>query len=380
MVARLWGGGAAVCLVGLAVLSVPRTGPVITIAGALVVAALVLTAVVRRFLVLATGAAAAVSLTATGLLAVSPPPPLHNTAAAWLLAELAALLVLLAIVLRRTESRRAAYVTLFAVLAATALPMRVAVDSAPPASVLELAVLGGLGVLPAVAAVLAGGYLRVLDGRRVRAVAETRAAQRRRLAYDLHDFVGHDLNAIVLEAQAALLVPGRARDALARIEEAGQAALSAMDQTLRMLAADAVGGDERGMGITDLDQVVGRFGEWGPARPRLRVEEVGPVPREVGAVVYRIVVESLTNVRRHAPDATEISVEVTAVPGPAVCVSVTDDGHHVSGPGPRRGRGLGIVGLTEHVELLGGRLTAGRRQPSGWQVVATIPTATVVRS
>ena len=80
-------------------------------------------------------------------------------------------------------------------------------------------------------------------------------------------------------------------------------------------------------------------------------------------------------VRRHAPAATRVAVLVHRT-GPDVLVSVTDDGPTAAARSarPRAGRGgLGLPGLAERVEALGGTLTAGPADAGGWRVVATLP-------
>jgi signal transduction histidine kinase len=117
------------------------------------------------------------------------------------------------------------------------------------------------------------------------------------------------------------------------------------------------------------------------------------LPPEVSATVYRIVVEALTNVRRHARDATHVRVTVAREPGDGVRVEIADDGtaqrptRRRGGPsdpsrlaGTRRGAsgqgGLGLAGLTNRVGALGGTLSTGPTEPTGWQVRAVLPMRT----
>ncbi|GAA3038620.1 hypothetical protein GCM10020000_16020 [Streptomyces olivoverticillatus] len=88
----------------------------------------------------------------------------------------------------------------------------------------------------------------------------------------------------------------------------------------------------------------------------------------------RVVVEALTNVRRHAPDASEVRVKVART-ADALTVEVVDDGTErraLSGRAERRG-GLGLPGLAERVESLGGTLRAGARDGGGWRLTAELP-------
>ncbi|CAM5400376.1 hypothetical protein SSPIM334S_06789 [Streptomyces spiroverticillatus] len=99
------------------------------------------------------------------------------------------------------------------------------------------------------------------------------------------------------------------------------------------------------------------------------------LPREVGAAAYRIVVEALTNVRRHSPAATRVDVTL-AVTGDALDLSVRNDGVR-SRPRPfaqRRG-GRGVPALTELAATLGGTLAVGPDGDTGWRLTARLPFA-----
>jgi signal transduction histidine kinase len=117
---------------------------------------------------------------------------------------------------------------------------------------------------------------------------------------------------------------------------------------------------------------VERFNSAGGGRAELLID-VDPhvVPREPSALAYRLVVESLTNVRRHASRGTRVDVSVTALDGPGIRVSVRD-----TGPARRtattRSSGTGITGLRARVEALGGALSAGPAG-SGWALESSLP-------
>jgi signal transduction histidine kinase len=97
----------------------------------------------------------------------------------------------------------------------------------------------------------------------------------------------------------------------------------------------------------------------------------GTVPRETAATAFRVVSESLTNVRRHAPDATLVDVTVT-VESATLVVTVDNDG--VSGPDESGRGGFGLPVLADHLRSLGGLLRAGP-VPGGWSLTARIPLA-----
>ena len=233
---------------------------------------------------------------------------------------------------------------------------------------------------PLAGAVAFGGYLRWLDLQRSQAAVAARRDERLDLARELHDLVAHYVTGIVVQAQAGQLVaeqqPAAARDALARIERAGTDALDAMRQMVGSLrAAPSPAETERPAGTAGLEDLVRQHNVAGvPAR--LQLDDVDPdaLAPAVAAAIHRIVLESLTNARRHAVDVTRIDV-VVAGRGADVEVVVRDDGReaHLRS---LRSPGFGLAGMTERAEALGGALTAGPLPDGsgpGWQVVASLP-------
>ncbi|MEU9867146.1 ATP-binding protein [Actinomadura sp. NPDC048021] len=360
-------GAAIAATAAAAAAGTPGAGPLITFSAWLTGAALVL---MLAFPAARPGAiagtAAAGSLAATLLYR----GPADNRTAGWWAAETAAALVLLHLVVRRAEARPAAIAGAAAAAAATALPLRLTLHVVPPASA-RGALLGCLicGLGAAVAA-SAGAYLRFLNARRSRSVAEARREQRLDLARDLHDFVAHEVGGMIVQAQAAQ-IGGDPAEALRRIEAAGARAMASLDRTVHMLHDE--GPRDGPHSLDELPALVDRFGESSRARVRLALD-AGTPPPEVSATVYRLVVEALTNVRRHASDATAVDVAVTAT-GSALRVAVTDDGRG-SRARPLRERrrgGLGLPGIALRVEALGGDFDAGPTGERGWRVAALIP-------
>ncbi|GAA1885315.1 hypothetical protein GCM10009753_11950 [Streptantibioticus ferralitis] len=97
------------------------------------------------------------------------------------------------------------------------------------------------------------------------------------------------------------------------------------------------------------------------------------VPPDVAAGVHRIVRESLTNVVKHAADATAVRIAIRPVPD-GLEVRIADDGTKAARlTESARGGGFGLVGLTERAEALGGRLAAGPAPEGGWLVAAVLP-------
>ncbi|MER5643417.1 histidine kinase [Streptosporangium sp. NPDC002524] len=280
-----------------------------------------------------------------------------------------------------------------AVLAASAvrtLPVRTAcaVAVAGPAVVAGAVLANPGSAVPVVsgllwlAALAAGGGLRLLAARRRAVAGRVRRAERLELARELHDVVAHHITSIVLQAQAAQLVtakhPERTAGSLADIEAAGSEALAATRHVVGLLrdAVPAAEGRER------LGELVEGFESHG-RRAHLRLDaDPDGWPPQVSSTVYRVVREALTNVSRHAPDARAVTVRVTQH-ARTVTVEVEDDAPRTPARRYRRagygltGYGLGgygLIGMRERLEALGGTLTAGPRPGSGWSVRATIPT------
>ncbi|MCI3927743.1 sensor histidine kinase [Streptomyces sp. AN091965] len=244
--------------------------------------------------------------------------------------------------------------------------------------------------LAGVSMVLLGLYVRLLDGAREREREHHLQAQRLEYARELHDFVGHHITAVAAQTKALRFLaatgqPPGARQldaALARIESAGAEALGAMRAMVGVMRRHQGPPVRPVHGLDDLRTLVATAAGAGPAvtltvDPTLAVD---PPPDHVGAVVHRVVQESLTNVRKHAAGATAVSVDVRrtggSAPGVAVCVSDDAPGARRR-PAPAGHRGVGLTGLGERVAALGGKLQAGPRPGPGWQLHAEIPLAAV---
>ena len=103
-----------------------------------------------------------------------------------------------------------------------------------------------------------------------------------------------------------------------------------------------------------------------------RLDELG---EQINMSLYRVVQECLTNVTRHASaSAVEVRVEGSAPPHGGLTVRVRDDGVGMSTSAGKR-TGLGLVGLRERVEALGGRFDVADRAPHGVEIHAHIPVA-----
>jgi signal transduction histidine kinase len=209
--------------------------------------------------------------------------------------------------------------------------------------------------------------------------AQRRAEQERlRIARELHDVVAHTLTTINVQAGvAAHLIdhdPAHAQAALATIEAASHDALDELRAILGVLR-DKDGADvplEPAPGIETMNSLVERFRDSG-GQISLHVDGEQPerIPEAVQLAAFRIVQESLTNARRHAPGA-----------GTRICLAYGDDRLRVaieseSSParnGNAQAPGVGIVGMRERAAALGGTLKAGpSRDGFGFTVTAELP-------
>jgi signal transduction histidine kinase len=343
----------------------------------MVVAVVAVAACVRRRppsiarLSVATLSAAAVSLAATAVYS----GPGGADAGVMGTIETAALTVLTVLIVRRAPARIATIIALVTTLAVAVSLLRLFEPSSPAAALLMCA----FWALPGACGAGLGAYLRSLDAARVRAAAAARRAQRLELACDLHDFVAHDLTGMLVQAQAARVVidqdPAAAATALDRIVEIGQHALATTDRTVHMLRdsrpemPDQAGGLSPALehDLTDLPGLAARF--TGPARVELNLDPGLDPPLRLGNAIYRVVTEALTNVQRHATNARTVCIDVRRRGSRGLTVAVTND-LAPAAPASRRG-GLGLLGLAERVEALGGTFSAGRGESGKWRVEAT---------
>ena len=218
--------------------------------------------------------------------------------------------------------------------------------------------------------------LRYRAGARLRELDQVKLLERERLARDLHDTVAHHVSAIAIRAQAGLATaashPDAATDALRVIEAEASRALAEMRAMVRVLRRRPAGRrpGARAARVADLEQLAGRR----PRRPGVDVGVSGDLddlPPSVGAAIYRLAQESVTNARRHARHATRIEVRVAA-DDTSVRLRVSDDGD-TGAVRPAAPPGYGLIGMIERADLLGGTCEAGPDPDRGWTVTAVLP-------
>ncbi|MFD3621174.1 sensor histidine kinase [Streptomyces sp. NPDC058676] len=246
------------------------------------------------------------------------------------------------------------------------------------------------------AAVGERGWL--LERERESAARSAVAAERDRIARELHDIVSHNVSLMVVQAGAAREVlgtmPDEAAAALRAVEEAGRGAMTDLRHLLGLLAPSASGedvdpgpaGDDGESvelapqpGLDRLGPLVDRVSFAGlPVEVRISGEP-RPLPQGIDVTAYRIVQEALTNALRHG-DGGKAEVTVRYAEH-ALRVEVLNSGPSVlTGAAPVRtaprhpdGTGRGLLGLRERVAVYGGDLDARRRLGGGYRVRARIP-------
>jgi len=234
-----------------------------------------------------------------------------------------------------------------------------------------------------------GGRKRYVDALRDLAVQLARerdqqallatAAERTRIAREIHDIVAHGITVMVTLADgaraSAAVRPELAREAMREVADTGRTSLSEMRRMLGVLAddptADATPLRAPQPGHADLAALVDSFRSTGLP---VRFTTTGAPPDDPGRqlAVFRVVQESLTNVLRYAPNADRVEVRVDHQPDEIV-VEVTDD--DLTGPvvPPVPGSGRGLLGVSERMAVYGGTASAGRREGGGWRVHAAMP-------
>jgi signal transduction histidine kinase len=228
-----------------------------------------------------------------------------------------------------------------------------------------------------------GAAWRLVRADRRRQAQALRHEQRTEFARDLHDFVAHHVTGIVVQAQGTLAIAERRPElvgpSLRRIEQAGAEALASMRHMVGMLRDP--GERERGpaltplAGIADVRTLVDGFAAVGGPRARLEMEGTfDDLPLQVSTTAHRVVMEALTNVRKHSHRSTEVLVQAARAANGGLTVRVSDDGR-ARGVRHHSGSGFGLKGLTERVALIGGHVHAGPRPGGGWSVEATLPSA-----
>ena len=204
------------------------------------------------------------------------------------------------------------------------------------------------------------------------------AAERSRIAREMHDIIAHNLAVIVSLADggryAAARSPERSSQALDAIASTGREALSELRRLLGVLTED----DDRAAdlapqpGLADLEDLLDRVRAAGlPVTCTMRGDPAG-LSEGQQLTVYRIVQEALTNALKHGGPAATAEV-ILHYAGGAVDVQVTDTGLGAAAGSPD-GDGKGLHGMRERAAVYDGTLQAGPASSGGgWRVTAHLP-------
>lgn len=210
----------------------------------------------------------------------------------------------------------------------------------------------------------------VIEREAATAAATAAAAERQRIARELHDVVSHAVTLVAVQAEAGQAVldtdPAAARRALAAIGTASRDALGELHRMLGLLDDSPEGG-----GLARLPGLVEGARAAGLDLAVSTTGAAGPLPEDVDRCAFRVLQEGVTNVLRHAGEpAAELRV---AHSGDAVEVVVRSTGRRdrLSAYG---GAGRGLEGLRERVEGLGGRLWS-EPTDDGFVLGARLPAA-----
>jgi signal transduction histidine kinase len=237
------------------------------------------------------------------------------------------------------------------------------------------------------------GYYQALEERAARLERErdaqaqiAAAAERARIARELHDVIAHNVSVMVVQADGAGYAldtaPEAARAALETIARTGRQALTEMRSLVGVLRSADADSDADGVELAPqpgIEQLASLLEQTRAAGlPVSFTVEGVPRPMDSGPALaaYRIVQESLTNARKHGGAAATASVTLRFCEDRLV-IKVTNDGHGRSGRTGTDGAGAGhgLVGMRERVETYGGTVVAGPKPGGGWRVAATLPLA-----
>ncbi|OYD67218.1 signal transduction histidine kinase [Rhodococcus sp. OK302] len=200
------------------------------------------------------------------------------------------------------------------------------------------------------------------------------ADERARMARELHDVSAHHLTAVIIQGKAAAEIfetaPGEVKDLLFGVVDQGERALRSLRQLVEVLR---IGPTESQSPQPNIQSVMSLVD--GCQRSGLTItvdigSDLSDIDSAIQVSCYRIVQESLSNVLRHAYGS-RVAVAIRRDSGSLKIMVENDVG--VSLDRDMHGQGLGLVGLRERTEYLGGVFHAGPSEEGRWKVQAKIP-------
>jgi signal transduction histidine kinase len=215
-----------------------------------------------------------------------------------------------------------------------------------------------------------------LDAARHALAQQSLLAERRRIARDVHDFVGHGLAAVMLQVTSARHVLRRdvdsAEEALRSAEDVGRRSMGELRRTVALLRADDEGGVAPPVpSATEIPALVDQARAGGLAVELRMRGDLSRISAGVGVALFRIAQEALANAARHAPRArTVVGLELAG--GQVRLVAETSRPTGVA-PASEPGRPrFGLIGMRERATAIGGELVAGPT-PEGFRVSCRLP-------
>ncbi|MFE7275721.1 sensor histidine kinase [Streptomyces sp. NPDC057623] len=209
------------------------------------------------------------------------------------------------------------------------------------------------------------------------------AAERARIARELHDVVAHNVSVMVVQADGAAYVldsaPDQAKNALETISSTGRQALAEMRRLLGVLRTGEHQEGGEYVPQPDVEQIDDLIQQCRTSGLPVDFKVEGtprPLPSGVELTAYRIVQEALTNTRKHGGPNAGASVRLVYFDD-GLGLLVEDDGkgapHELYEDGGADGEGHGLIGMRERVGMVGGTLDAGPRPGGGFRISALLP-------
>jgi signal transduction histidine kinase len=212
------------------------------------------------------------------------------------------------------------------------------------------------------------------------------AAERLRILREMHDVIAHSLAIMIAQADGGSYVTAdaaAAQRAFTTIAETGRGALADTRRILGILKHGETDPSKPGepdlapVPEADLDRLAASFRRAGLEVAIVRVGEPRPLPSGARMALYRIAQEALTNVVKHAGVEANVVLAENWQPAQVSLTITSSGGTRAKAVDPVTGSalpglGLGLIGMRERAELVGGTLVAGPTD-AGFSVAVTIP-------
>ncbi len=197
------------------------------------------------------------------------------------------------------------------------------------------------------------------------------AAERARIAREMHDVIAHSLSVMITlnDAAAAVESSAQARDTITQASEVGRQALTEMHRMLGVLRDGEPAERTPSPGADQLADLVSMVRSAGLSVELAVTGDLNTMSPTAQLALYRIVQESLTNVLKHGRNVQHVVVRVSRR-GPSVELQVDDDGLPAEEVPARAGHG--VSGMAERASLFGGYVDAGPTDSAGWRVTARL--------